>query len=82
MHSDSDNVLRILQSGARGLVLKQALTDDLIKAIESINSGESFFSPDVARVAINQFVRGGGDGPQARQLSNRERDVLIAIAEG
>jgi two-component system nitrate/nitrite response regulator NarL len=82
MYSDTDNVLRILQSGARGFVLKQAPTDDLIKAIESINSGETFFSPDVARVAINQFVRGGREGAQSGQVSNREREVLVAIAEG
>jgi DNA-binding NarL/FixJ family response regulator len=82
MHSDTDNVLRILQSGARGFVLKQAPTEELIRAIESINAGETFFSPDVARVAINQFVRGGGEGPQTGQVSNREREVLIAIAEG
>jgi len=82
MYSDSDHVMRILQSGARGFVLKQAPTDELIKAIESINAGETFFSPDVARVAINQFVRGGGEGPQPGQVSNREREVLIAIAEG
>jgi len=82
MHSDSDNVLRILQAGGRGFVLKQAPTDDLIKAIESIISGETFFSPDVARVAINQYVRGAGDGPQTGQVSNRAREVLIAIAEG
>jgi DNA-binding NarL/FixJ family response regulator len=82
MYSDSDHVMRILQSGARGFVLKQAPTDELIKAIESIEAGETFFSPDVARVAINQFVRGGGEGPQPGQVSNREREVLIAIAEG
>jgi DNA-binding NarL/FixJ family response regulator len=82
MYSDSDHVMRILQSGARGFVLKQAPTDELIKAIETINAGETFFSPDVARVAINQFVRGGGEGPQPGQVSNREREVLIAIAEG
>jgi DNA-binding NarL/FixJ family response regulator len=82
MYSDSDHVMRILQSGARGFVLKQAPTEELIKAIESINAGETFFSPDVARVAINQFVRGGGEGPQSGQVSNREREVLVAIAEG
>jgi DNA-binding NarL/FixJ family response regulator len=82
MYGDSDYVMRILQSGARGFILKQASTDELIKAIETINSGETFFSPDIARVAINQFVRGGGDGPKTTQVSNREREVLIAIAEG
>jgi DNA-binding NarL/FixJ family response regulator len=81
MHSDSDNVLRILQSSARGLVLKKAPADQLLKAIEIIHSGGSFFSPEAARVALNQFVR-GGEGSPVCQLSTRERDVLLAIAEG
>jgi DNA-binding NarL/FixJ family response regulator len=82
MHNDSDYVMRILQSGARGYVLKQAPTDDLLKAIQSIHAGETFFSPDVARQALNQFVRGPGEGPHTGQISAREREVLIAIAEG
>jgi DNA-binding NarL/FixJ family response regulator len=82
MHNDSDYVMRILQSGARGYVLKQAPTDDLLKAIQSIHAGETFFSPDVARLALNQFVRGPGEGPHTGQISAREREVLIAIAEG
>ena len=82
MHSDSDFVLRILQSGARGYVLKQAPTEELLKAIEAIHSGETYFSQDVARLALNQFVRGSSDGSQPGQISAREREVLIAIAEG
>jgi DNA-binding NarL/FixJ family response regulator len=82
MHNDSDYVLRILQSGARGYVLKQAPTEELVKAIETIHSGETFFSQDVARLALNQFVRGPGEGPHTGQISAREREVLIAIAEG
>ncbi len=82
MHSDPDYVLRILRSGAKGYVLKQAPTEDLFKAIESVGAGETFFSSEVARIALNQFVRGGGEGPQTKQVSTREREVLIAIAEG
>jgi two-component system nitrate/nitrite response regulator NarL len=82
MHSQSDYVLRILQSGARGYVLKNASPDEVAKAIETVHAGESYFSPDVARVALNQFVRGTGEGPQVAHVSNREREVLVAIAEG
>jgi two-component system, NarL family, nitrate/nitrite response regulator NarL len=82
MHSHSEYVLRILQSGARGYVLKATNADELIKAIEAVQSGETYFSSDVARVALNQFVRGSTGGPQANQVSNREREVLVAIAEG
>jgi two-component system nitrate/nitrite response regulator NarL len=82
MHKQSDYVLRILQSGARGYVLKETSPDELVKAIEMVHAGEAFFSPEIARVALNQFVRGAGAGPHTGELSNREREVLIAIAEG
>ncbi len=82
MHSQSDYVLRILQSGARGYILKNAAPDDLAKAIETVHAGDNYFSPDVARIALNQFVHGAGEGPQVSHISNREREVLVAIAEG
>ena len=82
MHNDSDYVMRILQSGARGYILKQAATEDLLKAIETIHSGETYFSQDVARLALNQFVRGSSDTTHTGQISAREREVLTAIAEG
>ena len=74
--------LRLLQSGALGYVLKDAAPEELVRAIESVSAGESFFSPAVARLALNQFVRGPGDGPSAMDLTNREREVLILIADG
>lgn len=83
MHSNTDYVLRIIQSGARGYVLKDAGTDELLKAIDSINNGEAFFSPEVARAALNQYVKGSGNvNAQVTQLTNREREVLVHIADG
>jgi two-component system, NarL family, nitrate/nitrite response regulator NarL len=83
MHSNTEYVLRIIQSGACGYVLKEAPTEELVRAIETVSAGEAFFSPEVARVALNKYVRGVGsaDAPTA-QLTNREREVLIQIAEG
>ncbi len=82
MHGEPDLVMRILQCGAQGYVLKQAPTEDLIKAIETIHGGGVYFSPDVARVALNRFVRGETNAPGTFPISNREREVLIAIANG
>ena len=81
MHSNSEYVMRIIQSGASGYVLKEAPTEELVRAIEIVNSGESFFSPEVARVALNKYVRGTGEN-NAAQLTNREREVLVQIADG
>jgi len=82
MHRHSEAVLRILQSGAVGYVLKDATPDELVLAIETVHAGQTFYSPDIARIALNQFVRGPGEGPNAMNITNREREVLICIAEG
>jgi DNA-binding NarL/FixJ family response regulator len=82
MYQHSEYVLRLLQSGARGYVLKEASSEDLLEAIETVNAGGTFFSPEIARLALNQFVQGNGYGPDLAQLTHREREVLILVAEG
>jgi two-component system nitrate/nitrite response regulator NarL len=82
MHSQSDDVSRIIQSGARGYVLKNASPEELGKAIETVHGGERYFSREVARVALNQSEHRTSEGPQVPDISEREREVLIAVADG
>lgn len=81
MHSRPEYVLRILQSGANGYVLKDAAPEELLKAIETVHAKGSYFSSQIALVALNRFVK-GQDEAQCEQISPREREVLVAIAEG
>jgi two-component system nitrate/nitrite response regulator NarL len=82
MHSNTDYVMRIIDSGARGFVLKESSSAELLHAIEAVHSGQTHFSPDVARVALNQVVRGRTEATPVARLTNREREVLIHIADG
>lgn len=82
MFANTDYILRIIQSGAKGYVLKEADPTELVHAIEAVHRGDAFFSSEAARVALNQFVRGGNPPIAGMDLSNREREVLVAIAEG
>jgi two-component system nitrate/nitrite response regulator NarL len=82
MHSTRDYVLRIIKAGARGYVLKDAPTEELVRAIEVVNMGDAFFSPSVARIALNQYVAESDDRDPMSRLSGRERQVLVQIAEG
>jgi two-component system, NarL family, nitrate/nitrite response regulator NarL len=82
MHTNPEFVLRCVRAGANGYVLKQAAPDEFVRAIETVNAGEPFFSPDLARAALNRMVQGNGDGPEPSDLSAREREVLTHIAEG
>jgi two-component system nitrate/nitrite response regulator NarL len=70
-----------MSSGASGYVLKECPPEEIKLAIETIMDGQSYFSSEVARVALNQFVRGAATS-QLGTLTNREREVLIQIAEG
>jgi DNA-binding NarL/FixJ family response regulator len=81
-HTSTEFVLRCVRAGANGYVLKQASPDEFVKAIETVNAGESFFSADLARAALNQMVHGNGRGPDPSDLTAREREVLGQIAEG
>lgn len=78
----TDCVVRIIQSGAHGYVLKDAPMEELVRAIETVHGGQAYFSADVARVALNQFVRGQSEAANTPQLTNREREVLAQIADG
>ena len=82
MHSSRDYVLRIIKAGARGYVLKDAPTDELVNAIEAVNAGDAFFSPSVARIALNQYVAESDDRDPMSKLSDREKEVLVQISNG
>jgi len=82
MYQRAEYLPRVLESGARGYVLKAASPEELVKAIETVSAGESFFSPEIARMALNQFVQGNGEGPDLTQLTKREQEVLVLVADG
>lgn len=82
VHNNKEYIFRIIQSGAHGYVSKEASPEELLRAIESVVEGQAFFSPEIARAALNQFVRNGGKKEPFAQLTDREREVLVLIAEG
>lgn len=75
-------VPRILQSGARGYVPKDAPTEELVRAIEAVQGGDTFFSQEMAQVALEQMLNRSGDTSSSIPLTSREQEVLIGIARG
>jgi two-component system, NarL family, nitrate/nitrite response regulator NarL len=82
VHNQREYIFRILQAGAHGYVSKEAPPEELLRAIEAVFNGEPFFSEDVAREALNQFIAHGSKKEPFAQLTSREREVLVLIAEG
>lgn len=86
---DGDStVLAALRAGAAGYLLKSTSPEDIVAAIRRAAAGEPVLSPDVARTLISQVAGSGVDErtQSARrrfaQLTAREQDVAIAVAEG
>ena len=85
MYSDEAYVAQILQAGAAGYLLKDSADVDLIQAVSEVARGKSFFSPPIARVMLDDYVRQLADkgiGDRYESLSDREREVFQLIAEG
>jgi DNA-binding NarL/FixJ family response regulator len=85
MHSDQAYVTQAVQAGARGYLLKESAGDELIAAITAVAAGKSFFSPAVAQVVFDDYVRSlteRGITDRYDALSEREREVLQLVAEG
>jgi two-component system, NarL family, response regulator NreC len=85
MHSDEAYIVQALQAGARGYLLKDSADTDLIRAIEAIANGKSFFSPAVATVMLDDYVKHlaqKGVSDRFELLSEREREIFQLVAEG
>jgi two-component system, NarL family, response regulator NreC len=85
MHSDEPYILQALQAGARAYLLKDSADTDLIRGVKAAVAGKSFFSPVVARVMLDDYLRHlrqKGVIDRLDSLSEREREVFQLIAEG
>jgi DNA-binding NarL/FixJ family response regulator len=77
---DAQLVMRAIHNGARGYVVKEVDTSELVRAIRAVSRGESAFDSRSAAA----MVRGinAAPTPEAGQLTDREREVLQLLARG
>jgi DNA-binding NarL/FixJ family response regulator len=85
MHADESYIIRALSAGARAYLLKDATDEDLIPAVRTVAAGKPFFSPAVAGVLVDDYVRQlqtRGLSDSYHLLTDREKEVLQLLAEG
>lgn len=75
MYDNQEYVRTSITAGARGYVLKNAPSTELIAAVEAIAAGGSFYSPEIARKLVSS-------GRDENDLTPRELQVLAMIARG
>jgi len=85
MHSDEGYVLRALDAGAKGYLVKSSAEGDLIDAIRAVSQGRAFFSAEISRMLVEDYVREmrvRGVTDRYELLTAREREILQLLAEG
>jgi two-component system response regulator NreC len=85
MHADEGYVLRALKAGAKGYLLKDSAEGDLIEAIKTVNQGKTFFSSEISKMLVEDYVReirSRGFEDSYELLTSREREILQLLAEG
>jgi two-component system, NarL family, response regulator NreC len=85
MHADESYLVRALDSGARGYLLKDNADDDIERAIRSVASGRPFFSPSISQALLEDYMRIMKERhvqDSYNLLTQRERETLQLLAEG
>ena len=80
MHSDPVIVIRALEAGANGYVLKDMPSEEFLLAFEKVRSGSTYLSNDLA--AQIAFVRTRTGANPLGAMSSREVQILTQLADG
>ncbi|MFE5830714.1 response regulator [Streptomyces sp. NPDC056488] len=85
---ERENVLRALEHGGAGFLLKDTAPAELIGAVRAAAAGDAYLSPAATRHVVERLAKGreAARAEEARErvaaLSEKERDVLALLGEG
>ena len=85
MHSDTTMVRQLVQNGAKGYLLKDALSEELVMAVRSASRGRLFLSPTISESVTDLLMSPQSDSGATISgdlLTSREKEVLQLISEG
>ncbi len=82
VHNEVDYLLKAIEVGADGYVLKDSGSAELINAIEIVMSGESYIQPDMIPMLNSKMISRNSDKGKVKALTKRELEVLVLVSEG
>lgn len=84
-YDDKEYFFPVIESGASGFISKAAASSELIAGIRSVYRGDSYLSPSVTKLLVENYKNTSGERTNQdpyNQLTEREREVLKLLAEG
>ncbi len=85
MHETERVIVDVMEAGARGVVLKSDVGENMVAAVVSISKGRRFFTSRVAETVVEAYLSKRvekDDSPSQFILTAREREVVQLLAEG
>ena len=82
MHAGEEYVVRSMQNGARGYLVKNAAPEELEAAIRKVASGGVYLSPSIGDTMRAHILNKSHASQTQEALTSRQREILQAIAEG
>ena len=75
VHDSQDVIQQVLDSGAKGYVLKSDAMRDLIAAVDAVRSNKTFFTPKIAQVVMDRHMKRMSDQAKQRPTLVRKKHV-------
>lgn len=82
VHNEIDYLLKAMDFGVNGYILKESDFTELKKAIDTVMSGETYIQPNLVPILNNRMVSRDKDKDRIEELTKRELEVLIEVANG
>lgn len=80
MHDNREYIMKVMQAGAVGYMLKEISAQKMVQAIKTVNQGSTYFCESVTQTLFTQPVIPAEQKPNP--LSRREEAVLKLVAQG
>lgn len=82
VHNEIDYLIKAVDIGVNGYILKDSESAELKKAINAVVNGESYIQPSLIPALNSKLVSRDNDKDKIESLTKRELEVLIQVANG